>query len=130
MNEITPDRSLGSLFTELTRETSTLFRKEIQLAKAEVAEKAKQAGRGTAAVAIGGALLFVAFQALVATAIIALAAVVEWWLAALIVAMAVALVGVVVLSKGLANLRGENLAPRRTIDTLRDNTQWAKEQLR
>ncbi|MEW5729947.1 MAG: phage holin family protein [Pseudomonadota bacterium] len=130
MNEIHPDRSLGSLFTELTRETTTLFRQEIRLAKAEMAEKARQAGAGAAAAVAGGLLLFVAFQALVATAIIALAYVVEWWLAALIVALAVGLVGAVVLSKGLSNLRGENLRPRATIDSLRGNARWAREQLR
>lgn len=130
MNEIHPDRSLGSLFTELTRETTTLFRQEIRLAKAEMAEKARQAGAGVAATVAGGLLLFVAVQAFVATAIIALAAVVDWWLAALIVALAVALVGALVLSKGLSNLRGENLRPRRTIDTLRGNARWAREQLR
>ncbi|HSV28325.1 MAG TPA: phage holin family protein [Candidatus Omnitrophota bacterium] len=130
MNDIHPDRSLASLFTELSRELGTLFRQEIQLAKVEATEKAKQAGAGAAEVAVGGLILFVAFQALVATAILGLSYVVEPWLAALIVAVAIAVVGAVVLAKGLSNLRGDNLTPRRTIDTLRANTQWAKEQLR
>lgn len=130
MNEIYPDRSLGSLFTELTRETTTLFRQEIRLAKTEMTEKVRQAGSGLAETVAGGLILFVAVQALVATAIIALASVVDWWLAALIVAVAVAVVGALVLSRGLSNLRGENLKPRRTIDSLRGNAQWAKEQLR
>lgn len=130
MNEIHPDRSLGSLFTELTRETTTLFRQEIRLAKTEVTEKVRQAGSGLAEAAAGGLLLFVALQALVAAAIIALANVVDWWLAALIVAVAVAIVGALVLSRGLSNLRGENLRPQRTIDTLRGNAQWAREQMR
>lgn len=130
MPDILPDRSLGSLFTELTRETATLFRQEVALAKAELADKAKQAGRGAAEVAIGGLVLFVALQALVATAILGLANVVESWLAALIVAVVLALVGIVVLARGLANVRSESLTPKRTIDSLRDNTRWAKEQLR
>lgn len=130
MNDIYPDRSLGALFTELTRETTTLFRQEIRLARSEMAEKLRQAGSGLAATVAGGLLLFVAFQALAATAIIALATVVDLWLAALIVALVVALVGVAVLSKGLSNLRGENLKPHRTIDTLRGNAQWAREQMR
>lgn len=130
MPDILPDRSLGSLFSELTRETATLFRQEIRLAKAELADKAKQAGRGAAEVAIGGLVLFVALQALAATAILALANVVQPWLAALIVAVVLALIGIVVLARGLANIRSESLAPTRTMDTLRDNTRWAKEQLR
>lgn len=130
MADIFPDRSLGSLFTELTRETATLFRQEIRLAKAELTDKAKQAGRGAAELVVGGLVVFLALQALVAAAILALALVVQPWLAALIVGIAVALIGTVALARGLANIRSDNLAPKRTIDSLRDNTRWAKEQLR
>lgn len=130
MADIFPERSLGSLFSELTRETATLFRQEVRLAKAELADKAKQAGRGATEMVAGGLVLFVAFQALVAAAILGLALVVQPWLAAVIVGVALALVGILVLSRGLANIRSDNLAPKRTIDTLRDNTRWAKEQLR
>ncbi|MGE5545738.1 MAG: phage holin family protein [Solirubrobacterales bacterium] len=130
MNDFHQERTLGSLFSELTRETSTLFRQEINLAKTEATEKVRQAGVGLAATVAGGLLLFIAVQALAATAVIALAQVVQWWVAALIVALVVALIGALVLSKGIANLRGENLTPRRTIDTLRANGRWAREQLR
>lgn len=130
MADIFPDRSLGSLFTELTRETATLFRQEVRLAKAELADKARQAGRGAAEMVVGGLVLFVALQALAAAAILALALAVQPWLAAVIVGLVLALGGILVLSRGLANVRSDSLAPRRTIDTLRDNTRWAKEQLR
>jgi hypothetical protein len=130
MADILPDRSLGSLFSELTRETATLFRQEIRLAKTEIADKARQAGRGATELAIGGLVLFVALQALVAAIILGLATVVQPWLAALIVAVAVALIGGIVLARGLANIRSGNLAPKQTMDSLRDNTRWAKEQLR
>lgn len=130
MTEITPDRTLAGLFTELTRETATLFRQEISLAKAEVAEKVRQAGSGLIMLTAGGLLLFVALQALLAAAVLGLALRIPPWLAALAVAVAVAVVGAVVLARGLANLRRETLAPQRTIDTLRANTRWAREQMR
>ncbi|MBI5162735.1 MAG: phage holin family protein [Magnetospirillum sp.] len=130
MTEITPDRTLAGLFTELTRETATLFRQEISLAKAEVAEKIRQAGSGLIMLTIGGLLLFVALQALLAAAVLGLALRIPPWLAALAVAVAVAVVGAGVLARGLANLRRETLAPQRTIDTLRANTRWAREQMR
>lgn len=124
------ERSLGSLFTDLTRETGTLFRQEVELAKTEMTEKVRQATSGIVASAVGGLLLFVAVQALAAAAILGLSTRVQPWLAAVIVAVAVALVGAVVLAKGIANLKGENLAPRRTLDTLRANSRWAREQMR
>lgn len=130
MADILPDRPLSSLFSELTRETTSLFRQEIRLARAELSDKARQAGRGAAEVAIGGLLVFVALLALAATAVLGLTIWVAPWLAALIVAVVVAVVGIVVLAKGLANVRSGNLAPKRTMDSLRDNTRWAKEQLR
>jgi len=130
MPDILPDRPLSSLFTELTRETADLFRSEIRLAKAEIGDKARQAGRGAAEIAAGGLILFVALQALAATAILALIAVVEPWLAALIVTVVLALIGAVVLSKGLHNVKSDSLAPKKTMDSLRDNTRWAKEQMR
>lgn len=130
MADFLHDRPLSSLFSELTRETASLLRQEIRLARAELSDKAHQAGRGAAEIAIGGLLLFVALLALAAAAVLGLMLVVQPWAAALIVAAVVALVGGVVLAQGLAAVRTGNLAPKRTMDSLRDNTRWAKEQLR
>jgi hypothetical protein len=124
------DRSIAGLVTELTRETTTLFRKEVQLARAEVAQKLSQIGSGLTAAAAGGLIAFVGLQALVAAAILGLALTMDWWLAALIVGVAVLVIGLIVLMIGLNRLKAERLAPKRTINTLRDNTNWAREQLR
>lgn len=126
----TTDRPLTTLFTELTQETVSLFRKEIQLARSELTDKARQAGRGATEIAIGAILLLVAVGALAAAAILGLSLVVQPWLAALIVAGVVALIGGILVAVGLSNVKSDNLAPRRTMDSLRDNTRWAKEQLR
>ncbi|MGE5504791.1 MAG: phage holin family protein [Actinomycetota bacterium] len=122
--------SLTRLFSALTRETATLFRQEIQLAKTEVAEKVGQARSGITGTVAGALVLFVALQALVAAAVLGLSNALSPWLAALIVGIAVAIVGGVVLARGISNLKGDKLAPRRTMDSLRANTRWAKEQLR
>lgn len=126
----TADRPLSTLFSELTQETVSLFRKEIALARSELTDKARQAGRGAAEIGIGAILLLVGVGALAAAAILGLALVVQPWLAALIVAGVLALVGGILVASGLSNVRSGNLAPRRTMDSLRDNTRWAKEQLR
>jgi hypothetical protein len=130
MADFVPDRSLATLFSELTQETISLFRKEIQLARSELTDKARQAGRGAAEIAAGAVVLLAALGALTAAAILGLAHVVQPWLAALIVGGVLLLIGGVALASGLSNVRTGNLAPRRTMDTLRDNTRWAKEQLR
>lgn len=130
MADILPERPLTSLFSELTQEASSLFRQEIRLARAELTDKARQAGRGAAEIVVGAVVLLLAVGVLAAAAVLGLATVVQPWLAALIVAAALALIGGVVLVAGLSNVRTGKLAPRRTMDTLRDNTRWAKEQLR
>lgn len=130
MADFMPDRPLTTLFSELTQETMSLFRKEIQLARAEMTDKARQAGRGATEIAVGAVLLLVAVGVLAAAAVLGLSLVVQPWLAALIVAGVLLLVGGIVVASGLSNIRTGNLAPRRTMDTLRDNTRWAKEQLR
>lgn len=130
MNEISPpERSLATLFTDLTRETGMLFRQEVQLAKAEITEKIGQAGNGLIATAVGAVLLLVGFQALVAAAILALALVLDWWAAALIIGAVLALIGGIALARGLASFRRSNITPRRTLDTLRANARWAREQM-
>ena len=65
------ERSLGELFTDLTHEISNLFRQEVALAKSEVTQKAKSAGKDVGFIAGGGAVAFVGFMALVAAAIAA-----------------------------------------------------------
>ena len=56
MMQIRDDRSLGELFVELTKETTTLVRQEVQLAKTEMRQKATEAGTDVAFLGTGGAL--------------------------------------------------------------------------
>ena len=122
------DRSLGELFSDLTREMSTLVRQEVALAKTEMTEKASALGKNVAMLAIGGALLYAAFLALVATAIIALAYAMPWWLAALIVTIIVAIVGGVMARMGLENFKKTQLAPTKTVETIKEDATWIKQQ--
>jgi len=130
MNDISPpERSLAALLAELTRETASLFRHEVQLARSELAEKVRRAESGLVLAAIAAVVLLVAFEALTAAAILGLATRLDGWASALIVGGVLAVAGALVLAKGLANLRRDNLTPRRTLDSLKANTRWAKEQL-
>ncbi len=127
---VQPDKSIAELLGELTEETSLLFRHEVALARAEMTQTLSRLGSGAATLVVGGILLVLSLQALLAAAIIALAQTLGWWQSALILGVAVLLIGTAILMRGLASLRAEQLAPRRTLASLRGNTQWAKEQLR
>lgn len=125
------DRSLGELFAELANEMTTLVRQELTLARTELSQKATRMGRDVAFLALGGAVAYAGFLAILAAVIIALATIgLPWWLSALIVGVVVAGVGYFLVQRGLTALRREDLAPRQTIETLREDTQWAKEQMK
>lgn len=131
MVERRDDRSLGELFGDLTRQLSTLVRAEIDLARTEVTTKAGSLGRDAAMVGLGGALLYAAFLALMAAVIAGLVdAGLDLWLAAAIVGILVGIAGVALVARGRTGLANADLAPQRTIETLKEDADWAKERVR
>jgi xanthine/uracil permease len=123
------DRPLTGLLSELAQETTTLVRKEVELAKAEMSEKVNQATAGAVSLAAGGMVAFAGVIFLLLAATFALAKIMEPWLAALIVGGVVTLIGIVLVSMGKSRLSARNLQPNRTISTLQDDKRWAKAQM-
>jgi cell division protein FtsW (lipid II flippase) len=124
------DRSIGDLFSELANETALLIRQEIALAKVELIQKASRVGLNVGFLVLGGAIGYAALLALLAAVIILLANVMPWWAAALIVAVAVGIVAAVLISKALTALKKTDIAPRQTVETLKEDAQWAKQQIK
>jgi|SRR6185437_2942495 hypothetical protein len=123
------ERSLGDLFADLSRETTTLVRQEVALAKTELTQKATRVGKDIGFLAVGGAIAYAGLLAFIAACIIALNLIVHlWWLSAAIIAVVVAAIGYLLVRKGLDNLRTSNLAPTQTIESLKQDAVWAKEQ--
>src|SRR4051812_7954843 len=101
MQQVKDDRSLGELFAELSRETSTLVRKEVELAKTEVTQKATRMGRDVGMLAAGGAVVYAGlFFILAAVALGLMALGLPGWLAALLVGVVVAGIGYFLIQKG------------------------------
>jgi drug/metabolite transporter (DMT)-like permease len=125
MPERPDDRSLGELFAELSRETSTLVRKEVELATTEMTAKLKDAGTHAGIVTAGGALVHAGLLVLLAAIVILLAQLgVTPWLSALIVAIVVMAIGYFMASGALTRLRSTSYAPRQTLETLKETTTW------
>lgn len=123
-------RSLGELFSELAQETSTLVRQEVNLAKTEMSQKASTAGRQVGVLAAGGAVAYAGLLAILAGVIVLLNDVMPLWAAAFLVGIVVAVVGYLLIRRGLNALKREDFAPRETIETLKEDQQWAKDQTR
>jgi uncharacterized membrane protein YqjE len=124
------DRSIGELFSELASETGLLIRQEVALAKVELTQKATRVGRNVGYLVLGGAVAYAALLALLAAIIILLANVMSWWVAALVVAVLVGIIAAVLISKALAALKNTDVAPRQTVETLKEDAQWAKQQMK
>jgi hypothetical protein len=128
MQRATGEPTIGELFADLSRETTTLVRQEMKLATTELSQKASRVGKDVGFLAVGGAIIYAGFLAIIAAVIIVLAAVLPWWLSALLVGVIVAAVGGFLVQRGLDALKHESLAPQQTIATLKENAEWAKEQ--
>ncbi|HET6260979.1 MAG TPA: phage holin family protein, partial [Chloroflexia bacterium] len=120
------DRSLGELFSELAQDTSTLVRQEMTLAKTEMSQKASRLGKDVGFLAAGGAVAYAGLLAVLAGIIVLLGQVIPMWLSALLLGLVVAGVGYFLVRKGLDALKREDLAPRQTIETIKEDGQWAK----
>jgi hypothetical protein len=129
MQPMKQDRSLGELFSELASETSTLVRQEVALAKTELTQKARQVGMNVAYMAVGGAVAYAAFLAVIAAAIIGLSHVMPWWAAALVVGVMVGIAGGALLFKAVSALKEVDLTPQQTVETLKEDAQWVKEKM-
>lgn len=124
------DKSVGELLGDLTRELSTLVRKEVQLAKTEISEKLSAAIRGSILLVVAAAFGLFALQALLATAVLALATIVSAWLAALIVGGVLLVIAGICAFIGIGKLKqGADVVPHKTVETLQADVKWAKEQI-
>lgn len=122
------DRSVGELFAELSRETVTLVRKEVQLARAEMGQKASRVGKNVGLLVVGGVVAYTGVLALVAGIILVLGLLVPYWLSALVVGLVISAVGAFLVVKGANTLRREDPAPRETVETLKEDREWLKNQ--
>ena len=123
------ERSIGDLFTELANETSTLVRQEIDLARVELTQKASDIGKNVAWLSVGGVVGLVGVLAVTAALILLLSKVMEPWLAAVLVGGAFLIAAGVTVMSALKALKETDLAPRQTVETLKEDTQWLKNQI-
>jgi uncharacterized membrane protein YqjE len=125
------DQSLGELLKQLSQETTQLVHQELELAKAELQQKGKQAGAGAGMFGGAGALGLAALGALTACFILLLDLVMPAWLAALIVAVVYGIIAFVLVKQGQAKLKqAAPPVPEQTIETVKEDVEWAKTQMR
>jgi Putative Actinobacterial Holin-X, holin superfamily III len=121
------EQPIGELLKQLANETTTLVRQELELAKAEVRQKGRQAGPGFGLIGGAGAVALGAFGALTAFFVLALDGVMPNWLAALVVAVVYGAIAAFLYVRGKEKVEDAGSpVPEQTVETLKEDVEWAK----
>lgn len=120
------ERSIGELFSELTRELRTLFRQELALFAAEMKDKMAQVAKDTVAMVVGGVFIYSGFLVLLAALVIGVATFMPAWGAALLVGAVFLAMGTALMLKGGKDLTQMEKKPEQTTATVKETVQWAK----
>lgn len=122
------DRSTAELLRQLSQQTGDLVRQEMELAKAELTGKGKAAGLGAGMLGGAGLVALYAMGALTASAILALAIVLDAWLAALIVGVGYAAVaGILALTGKKKVEQATPPVPEQAIESTKEDVEWTKQ---
>jgi len=124
------DESIGSLIGQVAGDVSKLFRQEVALAKAELKEEAAKAGKAGGMLAGAGFAGYMVAVLLSLALVFALGAVMPLGWAALIVAIIWAVIGGVLYAVGRNRMKQVDPVPRQTVETLREDAQWVRDQTR
>jgi MFS family permease len=125
------EKPIGQLFKDLSEETSTLIRQEMALAKAELSEKGKEAGKGAGLFGGAGVVGLLAAGALTAAIIALLDKAMDTWLAALIVAVVYGAIAAVLALRGKQEIQqAAPPVPEQTVDSVKEDVAWAKSRAR
>ena len=118
--------SIGELLSEISTDVSQLVRDEIELAKAEIKQESSKAGKAVGMLGGAGYAGHLVLLLGSLTAIFALAHVVDIAWAALIITAVWAVIAAVLYTTGRKRLRTVNLKPERTVESLKEDAQWAR----
>ena len=120
------DHSVGELLSQVASDVQTLFRQEVELAKTEVKQEAAKAGKAAGMYGGAGFAGYMVLLFLSLAAVLGLANVMDGGWAALIVTAVWAVVAAVLYARGRARMRTVSPTPEQTVETMKENTQWAR----
>ena len=125
------EAGLGELFKQLAQDSATLVRQEMALAKAEMTQNLKSAARDATMVAVGGGVALLGLLVLILFLVLVIGdALNEYWAGALVVGLLFLIIGGVLAMGALKRLKHDSLTPARTIDTLKEDKQWAQSEIK
>lgn len=121
--------SLGRLFSDLSNDFTNLVREELRLARVETMEKVSTATRSIVSMAAGGFIAYAGLLALLFMVILLLAEIMPMWLASAIVGIVAIVIGAIMIMGGRSALSNMTIVPEKTVETIKDDAEWVKEQV-
>jgi membrane protein len=122
------DESVSDLVQRASRQTAELVRQELRPAQAELRGKGRRIGVGAGLVGSGGLIAFYGGAALVAAAVLGLATALDPWLAALIVGVALVVIGGILAIVGRKEtVEAMPPTPEQAVASVQDDLQHIKE---
>lgn len=119
-------RSAGEIAQDVMRDVSEVVRGEVRLAKAEMGEKAAKFGKAGGFFGAAALCGIMGFACLVLCGVAAMALVMPVWLAALLMSVCLVCIAAAAYAGGKAKMKDINPVPERTLQTIKDDIQWAK----
>jgi xanthine/uracil permease len=124
------EESLSELLQDLTREIKTLVNENVELAKVETIGKIRAAKKGMMYASAGGALLYAGVLGIMSAVVFLLALAMPLWVSALIVGAVVAVIGGVLVKSGMSEIQRATTPPKQTVDTVKEESRWMKEEMK
>ena len=122
---------VGTLLRSLGEDMGVLVRQEIELARVETTRSAKRLAKDSAWIGTGAAIAAVGGLCLVLALALGLGALLDsYWLGTLITGLLLVIVGALFAWKGARDLRKGELKPRRTVETVREDVDWARREVK
>ena len=122
------ERSVSEVFQDIVRNVQEIVRSEVRLAKTEIREEAVKAQSSGLLIAVGSLTAGFSILFLLLTIVYALSLVMPNWAAALLVGAALAIAAAATISGGIKRFKQIHPTPERTVKTLKEDLEWAKQQ--
>jgi uncharacterized membrane protein YqjE len=122
------DRSIANVLQDILRNVQEIVRSEVRLAKTEIGEEAAKTKSSAVLLGAGAVTAIFAIFFLLLMIVYMLGLVMPSWTAALIVGAALAVVASVMLTAGIRRFKQIHPTPERTVETIKENVEWAKQQ--
>jgi uncharacterized membrane protein YqjE len=122
------DRSISDVLQDILRNVQEIVRSEVRLAETEIREEAAKTKSSAVLLGAGAVTAIFAILFLLLMIVYMLGLVMPSWIAALIVGAALAVVASVMLTAGIRRFKQIHPTPERTVETIKENVEWAKQQ--